>query len=88
MLGVDENNGRYLKSQGQRMYREIKYDVKDRVLTITLNRPDRLNTMTLVMKDELIDAFERADRDDDVRVVIVTGAGRAFCAGADLGGGW
>lgn len=66
------------------MYQEISYDKDDRVLTITLNRPDKLNAFTPRMQHELIDAFDRADGDDDVRAVIVTGAGRAFCAGADL----
>jgi len=63
------------------------YEVADRVLTITLDRPDRLNAFTWVMHRELIDAFDRADADDDVRVIVVTGRGRGFCAGADLGGG-
>ena len=68
-------------------YEEIRYDVADGVLTITLHRPDRLNAFTTRMMHELIDAFDRADADDAVRAVIVTGAGRGFCAGADLGGG-
>jgi enoyl-CoA hydratase/carnithine racemase len=68
-------------------YKQILYDVKDHILTITLNRPDRLNALTPIMRKELIDAFDRADADDRVRAVIVTGAGRAFCAGADLGNG-
>jgi enoyl-CoA hydratase/carnithine racemase len=68
-------------------YEQIRYEVADRVLTVTLDRPDRLNAFTARMGDELIDAYSRADADDDVRVVVVTGAGRAFCAGADLGGG-
>jgi hypothetical protein len=59
----------------------------DGVLTITLNRPDRLNAFTDRMMTELVDAFDRADADDAVRAVIVTGAGRAFCAGADLAAG-
>ena len=66
---------------------EIRYEVKDRVATVTLHRPDQLNAFTRRMRDELIDAFERADADDEVRAVIVTGSGRAFCAGADLSGG-
>jgi enoyl-CoA hydratase/carnithine racemase len=57
------------------------------VLTITLSRPDRLNAFTPAMMNELIAAFDEADGDDSVRAVIVTGAGRAFCAGADLGAG-
>ena len=66
---------------------QIRQEVTDRVLTITLQRPDKLNAFTRRMRDELINAFERADADDEVRVVIVTGAGRAFCAGADLSAG-
>jgi len=68
-------------------YREIRYEAADRVATVTLNRPEKLNAFTQVMRDELIDAFSRADADDEVRAVIVTGAGRAFCAGADLSAG-
>jgi enoyl-CoA hydratase/carnithine racemase len=59
----------------------------DHVLTITLNRPDKLNAFNRTMMDELIRAFDLADADDAVRAVIVTGAGRAFCAGADLSQG-
>ena len=65
-------------------YTQIEYELSDRILTLTLNRPDKLNAYTLTMCNELIDAFARADDDDKVRVVVVTGAGRAFCAGADL----
>jgi len=68
-------------------YREILYTVEDHVLTITLNRPEKLNAFTARMMVEVIDAIDRADADDDVRAVIFTGAGRAFCAGADLSGG-
>jgi enoyl-CoA hydratase/carnithine racemase len=68
-------------------YSEILYDVDGPVLTITLNRPDKLNAFTFTMMNELLDAFDRADADDDVRAVIVTGAGRGFCAGADLAAG-
>lgn len=68
-------------------YEQISYEVEDKVLTITLNRPEKLNAFTHIMRDELIDAFDRADEDDDVRAIIITGAGRAFCAGADLGAG-
>ena len=65
----------------------LLYGVADRVATITLNRPDRLNAVNTAMIRELVAAFDRADGDDEVRAVIVTGAGRAFCAGADLAGG-
>ncbi len=68
-------------------YEEITYEVVDAILTITLNRPDRLNAFTGRMMSELIDAFDRADGDDEVRAIIVTGEGRGFCAGADLGSG-
>jgi enoyl-CoA hydratase/carnithine racemase len=68
-------------------YETIRYEVDDRVLVITLDRPDRLNAFTWTMMTELIDAFDRADADDGVRAIVVTGAGRAFCAGADLGAG-
>lgn len=69
------------------MYTQILYDVSDQIATITLNRPDKLNAFTGRMMHELLDAFDEVDADDDVRAVIVTGAGRAFCAGADLSGG-
>ena len=65
-------------------FKEILYEVNNRILTITLNRPGHLNAFTFRMRDELIQAFDQADADDDIRAVIVTGAGRAFCAGADL----
>ena len=65
----------------------IRYEVEDGVCTVTLNRPDRLNAVNTPMLDELREAWDRADADDGVRAVIVTGAGRAFCAGADLGSG-
>jgi enoyl-CoA hydratase/carnithine racemase len=68
-------------------FEELLYEVSDGVLTITLNRPDRLNAFTGTMGRELIEAFDASDADDDVRAVIVTGAGRGFCAGADLGRG-
>jgi enoyl-CoA hydratase/carnithine racemase len=68
-------------------FEQITTELADRVLTITLNRPDRLNAFTSTMGEELRAAFDQADADDDVRAVIVTGAGRGFCAGADLEAG-
>jgi enoyl-CoA hydratase/carnithine racemase len=68
-------------------YQELLYDVEGPVLTITLNRPDKLNAFTFTMMNEVIDAFDQADADDNVRAVTVTGAGRGFCAGADLAAG-
>jgi enoyl-CoA hydratase/carnithine racemase len=72
---------------GTQPYAEITYDVADGVATVTLNRPDRLNAFTNTMMRELLDVFDRIDADDDVRAVVVTGAGRAFCAGMDLAAG-
>jgi enoyl-CoA hydratase/carnithine racemase len=68
-------------------YQEITYEVADKVLTITMHRPEKLNAYTARMGHEMIDAFDRADADDAVRVIVVTGSGRAFCAGADLSTG-
>lgn len=68
-------------------FEQITAELSDHVLTITLNRPERLNAFTATMGEELRAAFDRADADDDVRAVIVTGAGRGFCAGADLEAG-
>ena len=68
-------------------FETILFDVKDRIATITLNRPDRLNAFTTKMMAEMIAAFDLTDADDDVGAVIVTGAGRGFCAGADLAAG-
>jgi enoyl-CoA hydratase/carnithine racemase len=65
-------------------YETILTDTAAGILTITLNRPDKLNAFTALMMREMVEAFDRADADDAVRAVIVTGAGRAFCAGADL----
>ena len=66
---------------------EILYDVTDRIATITLNRPDKMNAFTNRMLKEIIAAMDLADVDDEVRAIIFTGAGRAYCAGADLSGG-
>lgn len=68
-------------------YKTISYAVDAGIATVTLNRPDKLNAFNRDMMNELIDAFDRVDADDAVRAVIVTGAGRGFCAGADLSGG-
>ena len=68
-------------------YEEIIYEVSEQIGTITLNRPDKLNSFTNRMLKEIIAAFDESDADDNVRAVIVTGSGRAFCAGADLSGG-
>ena len=65
----------------------LRYELHDGIATITLHRPDKLNAFTTRMGGELIAAFDHTDADDAVRAVIVTGAGRAFCAGADLSGG-
>jgi len=68
-------------------FEQITGELSDGIFTLTLNRPERLNAWTGRMGGELIEAFDRADADDEVRAVIVTGAGRGFCAGADLAGG-
>lgn len=68
-------------------FTQILYAVDEHIATITLNRPAQLNAFTGTMMRELISAFDMIDADDDVRAVIVTGAGRGFCAGADLSGG-
>lgn len=68
-------------------YNTIRYDVDDGILTLTLHRPEKLNAFTGEMLQEMLDAFDRADADDAVRAIIVTGEGRAFCAGADLSSG-
>src|SRR6476646_397773 len=68
-------------------FQEIAYEVSDGVLTLTLDRPDALNALTNTTISEIIDAFDRSDADDEVRVVVVTGRGRGFCAGADLAAG-
>lgn len=66
------------------VYTTIDYAIRDGILTITLNRPSQLNAFTVTMADELEDAFTRASADDEVAAIVVTGAGRAFCAGMDL----
>src|ERR1700733_7354988 len=68
-------------------YEQIIYEVAENIATITLNRPEKLNAFTGIMMNEMLDAFDKADADDNVRAIIVTGAGRAFCAGADLSAG-
>ena len=65
----------------------VLYSVEDGIATITLNRPDKMNAFTVKMRDELVALFDETDSDDAVRAVIITGAGRAFCAGADLSSG-
>lgn len=68
-------------------YETLLTDLSESILTVTLNRPEKLNAMDDAMISELIDAYDRADADDAVRVIVVTGSGRAFCAGADLSSG-
>ncbi len=68
-------------------YDTIKYEVEEKILTLTLNRPEKMNAFTGKMMLEMIDAFDQADADDNVRAIIVTGEGKAFCAGADLSAG-
>lgn len=76
-----------LRGDAHLSYETLRAEVEDGLLTLTLDRPDRLNAVNAVMIGEYVAALDAADRDDDVRAVIVTGAGRAFCAGADLSGG-
>jgi enoyl-CoA hydratase/carnithine racemase len=66
---------------------QITFDVQDKVAVVTLNRPDQMNTWTPIMSRDLSDAMYECDENDDIRAVVITGAGRAFCAGADLSGG-
>ena len=66
-------------------YNAILYQIENNILTITLNRSEHMNAFTVEMANELIDAVNRASEDDEVRAIVVTGAGKAFCAGMDLG---
>ena len=68
-------------------FQQISFEIQDRVALVTLNRPEQMNTWTLIMSRELSDAMYECDENNDIRAVVVTGAGRAFCAGADLSGG-
>ena len=68
-------------------FETLLYSLEDGIATVTLNRPEKMNAFTAKMRDDLVTAFDHTDADDAVRVVIVTGAGRAFCAGADLSSG-
>src|SRR5512146_507386 len=68
-------------------FETIRYEVDGPVLTVTLNRPDKLNAYTAQMGAELAEAFHQADEDDTIRAVILTGEGRGFCAGADISAG-
>ncbi len=68
------------------VYETVLYDVADRICTITLNRPEKLNAWTHQMHLDLKDAMQKAGSDSDVRAIILTGAGRGFCAGADMSG--
>lgn len=65
-------------------YQDIRYNVANHILTLTLHRPERMNAWTLRMKDEMLHALARANADDDIRVIVVTGEGKAFCAGMEL----
>jgi enoyl-CoA hydratase/carnithine racemase len=75
------------ESEHSMEYKHLIYSVSERILTITFNRPDRLNAVDDNMGPEIIGALKSADMDDEIRVVIITGAGQAFCAGADLSTG-
>ena len=71
----------------EKTFETITCEIKNRILYLTLNRPDRLNAFNPIMCEELIEVFSGVDADDEIRVVLVTGAGRGFCAGADLSSG-
>ena len=68
-------------------YETLLTDLQDGVMTVTLNRPDKLNAFNQTMSRELIDFFTSANANDEIRAIVITGAGRAFCAGADISGG-
>ncbi|MCS5689675.1 MAG: enoyl-CoA hydratase-related protein, partial [Acidimicrobiales bacterium] len=68
-------------------FETLRYEIEDQVLTLTMNRPERLNAFNSRMQGEFLEALDHADADDQIRTVIVTGEGRGFCAGADLGKG-
>jgi enoyl-CoA hydratase/carnithine racemase len=70
--------------EGVVTYQHILYEVSDKIATVTLNRPDRMNAWTAIMERDVRHAMEAAAAADDVRVIVLTGAGRAFCAGADM----
>src|SRR4051812_30143130 len=76
----------YRNTEDTMAFEQILYDVKDRIATVTLNRPDRMNTWTDTMSTEVYEAMHQAGKDREVRVIVLTGAGKAFCAGADVGG--
>jgi enoyl-CoA hydratase/carnithine racemase len=65
-------------------YNTLRYEIEDGLLLLRLCRPDQLNAFTVEMADELVDAYGRASADDEVKAIVVTGEGRAFCAGMDL----
>ncbi|MEU9324390.1 crotonase/enoyl-CoA hydratase family protein [Streptomyces canus] len=71
----------------QQEYDTVRAEVADRILTVTLNRPEKLNAFNPQMMADLLDVLDAADADDDIRVIVVTGAGRGFCAGADVSSG-
>ena len=68
----------------EQAYETLRYEVEDGILTLSLHRPDQLNAFTVTMANELVAAFDRASADSDVAAIVVTGSGRAFCAGMDL----
>src|SRR5258705_3121263 len=72
------------KERAKMGYEQILYEVRDRIATVTLNRPDKLNAWTGVMGREVRQAMDEATRDETVRVIVLTAAGRGFCAGADM----